>query len=275
MSARTTEPGTASSSRVRRRRRWIWVVALAAVGSLTVALGVLLLGLSPMRTPTPQFPSLAAAPDPTLQGTVAYFADQTACVRIVAAAGRPSKDVLCLAPQDPAKAQRYGKLVGPQLVWRPDGRLEVTMFRLTTPAGPSFNPGWQKLVDVRTGAVQDVPAAEVPSQPDWSHQPMVSPDGRRIILTSDRGRVTVVLHQASGSRTLLSVRGPADYTYGMSSAFWAPNWQWVAADDGRILIITTGEPAVTRVLTAESVGGGYGGYPRFAVTDANLLTPAN
>jgi Tol biopolymer transport system component len=145
------------------------------------------------------------------------------------------------------------------------------MFRLTDPPGPSFNPGWQKVVDVRSGAVEDVPATDVPSQPNLNTEPMVSPDGRKITMTSDDGRVEVVLHDATGPRTLLSVRGPAE-VYRMSSAFWAPNWQYIAADDGRLLIITTGDPAVTRVLTAESTQGGYGGYPRFAVTDANVLT---
>jgi hypothetical protein len=238
---------------------------------LALVLGILLLvGLLSLRTQIPQFPSLADTPDPTLQGTVAYFADATACVRIVAAAGQPSKDVLCLADQDPTEAQKYGKLVGPQLVWRPDGRLEVTMFRLTDPPGPSFNPGWQKLVDVRTGVVKAVPAAEVPSEPNLTTQPMASPDGKRITMTSHDGKIKVVLQQATGSRTLLSATGPFE-TSRLESAFWAPDWRWIAADDGRILVITTGDPAVTRVHTAESTHGGYGGYPRFAVTGENIL----
>jgi hypothetical protein len=60
------------------------------------------------------------------------------------------------------------------------------------------------------------------------------------------------------------------------SAFWAPNWQWIAADDGRILIITTGHPSVTRVPTGESSQVTFGGDDprpaRFAVTDADILT---
>ena len=53
------------------------------------------------------------------------------------------------------------------------------MFRMTPPAKPgavpAFHPGWQKIVDVRTGKVQDVPAAEVPSQPNRQTHPMVRP----------------------------------------------------------------------------------------------------
>lgn len=55
------------------------VVGFLIVGSLT--------------RQVPQFASLAANPDSSLQGTVAYFADQSRCVKIVAATGRPAKTV--------------------------------------------------------------------------------------------------------------------------------------------------------------------------------------
>lgn len=72
---------------------------------------------------------------------------------------------------------------------------------------------------------------------------------------------------------------PADaYTYGLGAAFWAPNWQWITADDGRILIITTGRRPVTWVLTDESSQGAFEArfarFARFAVYGANTLTPA-
>jgi hypothetical protein len=152
------------------------------------------------------------------------------------------------------------------------------MFRMTPPlkpgATPGLHPGWQKIIDVRTGKIEDVPAADVPSQPSLGTHPMVSPSGQRISWTSDGGRVEVRLSDHNGSRILLSVQGPPDYTYGLGAAFWAPNWQWIAADDGRILIITTGHPSVTRVLTDESSRGAFDArLARFAVTGANLLTP--
>jgi hypothetical protein len=58
-------------------------------------------------------------------------------------------------------------------------------------------------------------------------------------------------------------------------AFWAPNWQWIVADDGRILVITTDDPSTTRVLVDEPRGGRSGGTigPTFAVTADNILTP--
>jgi hypothetical protein len=275
-----TRPSVGAGPASATRRRGLVVLASTIVAVSLIVLGMALLFLRGVSRPVPSFASLAEHPDHALQGTVAYFADQSGCVRIVAAAGAPSKDVLCIPPQDVTKALELGKEVGPQLVWLPDGRLEVTMFRQTKKPGPGFNPGWQKIVDVRTGHVQNVPRAEVPSNPNLHTRPTMSPDGERIIMTSDppSGRVKVVLAGGAGSRTVLSAQGPPSYTYGLYSAFWEPDWQWIAADDGRILIITTGNPPVTRVLTDESSRVAFGGedprIARFAVTDKNLLSPA-
>jgi hypothetical protein len=243
----------------------VLVVGLLAVGGVT--------------RQVPQFASLAEHPDSALRGTVAYYADQTRCVKIVAAAGRPTRTVFCLPKTDVPKAVKEGKEIGPQLVWLSGGRLQVTMFRMTPPpkpgAKPALHPGWQKVIDVRTGKVEDVPAADVPPSRTGKPHPMVSPSGQRISWTSDNGRVKVMLTGSSGSRTLLSARGPGEYTYGLGAAFWAPNWQWIAADDGRILIITTGRPAVTRVLTGQSSHVAFdAGLARFAVTGADILAPA-
>lgn len=254
----------------RRRHRTTFVLVAVAGVALVALIGALLASRGAFRS-VPEFPSLAQSPDRSLGGSVAYYRDSTACVVVVAAAGAPSKVVLCLPDQGSAEAQKLGKLVGPQLVWRPDDRLEVTMFRLTDPPGPTFLPGWQKVVDVRTGVVEEVPAAQVPSVPTLDSRATVSPDGREVRSTSTNGTVEVLLREATGTRTLLSARGPADGSYSVDSAFWSPTWQWVAADDGRILVITTGVEPVTRVLTDESTMGGYGGYPRFAVTAADLL----
>lgn len=252
-------------------------VAIAVVASAALVLGFLIAGS--LTRQVPQFASLAKHPDRSLQGTVAYYADQSRCVRIVAAAGRPAKTVFCLPKMDVPKAVKEGKEIGPQLVWLPGGRLQVTMFRMTPPAkpgaAPALHPGWQKIIDVRTGKIEDVPVADVPSQPNRATHPMVSPRGQRISWTSDNGRVKVMLTGHNESRTLLSVQGPGEYTYGLGAAFWAPNWQWIAADDGRILIITTGHHPVTRVLTAESSQGAFDAQlARFAVTGANVLTPS-
>jgi hypothetical protein len=235
----------------------------------------MLIVLATQRGSVPSFPSLEETPDPALHGTVAYLADGN-CIRIVSAGGGPSRQVLCLPGQDVAVAEKLGKEQGPQLVWRPDGRLEVTMFRMTDPPGPGFDPGWQKVVDVRTGTVEDVPAVAVPSTADRTTQPTTSADGRRLSWTSDAasGRIRVLLHDHGTTRTLLSARGPGVYTYGLQAAFWSPDGSWVAADDGRILVITP-DDAVTRVLvTPADSGFGGDGLARFAVTGEDVLPPA-
>ena len=270
--------GVRPDSRKKRRVGVIVGVTIALVAVVVLVVGLLTVG--GMTQQVPRFASLAGHPDSSLRGTVAYFADRTRCVKIVAAAGRPTKTVFCLPKMDVQKAAKEGKEIGPQLVWLPGGRLQVTMFRMTPPAKPgatpALHPGWQKIIDVRTGKVQDVPAATVPSQPNRQTHPLVSPSGQRITWTSGNGRVKVALTDRSGSRrTLLSAQGPGGYTYGLGAAFWAPNWQWIAADDGRILIITTGHPSVTRVLTGESSRGAFdAGLARFAVTGTNILAPA-
>jgi len=273
MTSRETVERAGSSKR--RRRRVIIGVVVGAVAALLLGL-VVVPFLVAVTWQKPEFESLAEHPDSSLHGTVAYFADQSACVRIVAAAGRPAKDVLCLKDQDVSEAMQKGKEIGPQLVWLPDGRLEVTMFRMSDPPGPTFRPGWQKVVDVGSGAVQDIPVADSPSETDLTSHPAVAPDGARISLESDNSEV--VLTEGAVSRTLLSVDRPPDHSYGLLSAFWSPTWRWVAADDGRILIITTDDPAVTRVLTDESTSVAFGGdderVARFAVTDLNFLIPA-
>jgi hypothetical protein len=250
-------------------------VALLAVIVVGVAA---VLVVSDVTRPVPELPSLADDPDPTLQGTVAYFDASSECVRIIAAAGGPSTEVLCLPPLDPSEAKALGKPIGPQLVWRADGRLEVTMFRMIDPreSGPGYRAGWQQVVDVRTGEVTDTPAAQVPSSPDLTTRPVLSPAGERISFTSssDSGRVTISVTDSAGTtRTVFDEQGPGKNAYGLHSAFWSPEFQWVVADDGRILIITLDDPPVARVLAdPDSVFGDEPRHASFAVTAEDLLS---
>ena len=271
-----------------KRRRWIWITVGVIAGAfalfwIVVGVGLVIFHAQEDR-PIPSFPSLADHPDPALSGTVAYYDAQTGCIRIVAAAGQPSQQVWCLPKEGPSTWLKVGKPAGPQLVWRKDGRLEVTMFRWTPTAdkksAPQLRAGWQKIIDVRTGAVENVPTSQVPSSPNLTTEPTTSPSGDRISWTFDppTGKAKVFVTDASGAkRTLLAVHGPGEYTYQFGPAFWAPNYQWIAtSDDGRILIITPTNPAVTRVLRTGTGGGAGGGTagPAFAVTAENILTPS-
>lgn len=224
----------------------------------------------------PSFPALAEQPDPSLHGTVAFLDDSAGAVTVVAAAGAPSRVVYRLPALDPVEAERLGKPVGPQLVFRDDGRLEITMFRMTKVPGPGYLPGWQKVVDVRTGEVVDTPAADVPGTP-VTGRPTVNAAGDRLVSSSAQdGRVSVTLVTATGSRrTLLDVKGPGEGTYRLNTeAFWAPDGRWLLVDDGRILVTVPADPPVTRVLTAASTRIAFDGQ-RFAVTGLDLLAPAD
>ena len=273
----------------RRRRRWPWItigviVGLLAAFSIVVAVGIRIAHWQESR-PIPTFDSLAEHPDASLSGTVAYYDSQSGCIQLVSATGQPSKQLWCLPKEEPSTWVKDGKPAGPQLVWRDDGRLEVTMFRWASPAGektaPELRPGWQKIIDARSGAVEDVPAADVPASPNTTTEPTTSPRGERVTSTSDpsTGEVQVDLTDASGTtRTLLSAHGPGEYTYQFGPVFWAPDYEWIAAaDDGRILVITPDEPSMTRVLRTGTGGGAGGGTagPAFAVTSEDILTPSS
>lgn len=86
-----------------RRRGWRWLAVL--LGLILVAVVTLVLGLAAVlwhadnRHGLPAFPSLSEQPDTSLHGTVAYFANSTGCIRLVAAAGQPSRNLLCLQQQ--------------------------------------------------------------------------------------------------------------------------------------------------------------------------------
>lgn len=260
---------------------WVWILLALSVA---VVAGLAVLTVAVVRdltTGTPAFPSLAQSPDPSLHGTVAYT-DGANCVRIRAAAGQPDRQVTCLPQDTVAVVEALGKQAGTALAWRDDGRLEVTVLRMPWIEGgqDGKRPGGdlvvasQLLVDTRTGEVEQVPDAELPTTPPAGTRPTTSPSGDTVAHTSDpeSGRVTVTLTSSTGAeRTLLAATGPHPYNYGMHAAFWAPTFDWIAADDGRLLVVTPGDPPTTRILVDLSTSSDPT-IARFAVTGEDLLT---
>ncbi|MCU0267748.1 MAG: hypothetical protein MUF83_03775, partial [Acidimicrobiales bacterium] len=185
--------------------------------------------------PTPDFPSLIETPDPTLQGTVAslrpYPDDH--CIRLTSASGGASQELTCLG--EDAR--------GGELQWLADGRLQVTGY------GDAQHPDdiWRKVIDPRTGDVQEVPKAEIPPrQPAPESVP--GPGGEVVTTTSARGTLTMTLTTDEGTRTLLSVGAPSTYTFGQPAWNGDGSWFVVKDDLDRLLLVTTAEPSQTRVL---------------------------
>ena len=257
------------------RTRWLpWAItgAVLVVAVAVTAGAFLVLGIG--VSGEPEFPSLQAQPDPSLSGTVAYFDDESLCVRAVSASGEHDQEVYCLEEDQPADPMAEGKNIGVDIEWTSDNRLQLTLYRMSVskdPGPPSFFPAWRKVVDVRTGSVQEVPASEFAgAEPDHPCV-TVSPSGERVVTESDSGRAVVTLQTAAGDRTLLDVRGNPE-TYGIKPACWAPNYQWIATSDTRMLVITTGEPPLTRTLTPPMTSFyGYDALAWYAITPANIL----
>jgi len=244
----------------------------AAVVGVAVAGFFVVRGLVAYSRPNPVFPSLADSPDPSLQGTVAYYDISTSCVRMVAAAGQPSRDVLCLSEEETFNPAQDA--YGPLLAWLSDGRLQVTMFLWGERHTEAEAAGWwQKIVDVTTGAVEEVPAAAVPDTLPETTEPALGPSGEQVEVTSGGGHVEIVLTDAAGSRTLLSTVGSTDYTVKVPPT-WSPDGRWIVVENGagEVVLITIDNPAVTRILTTNAMPWlGWGGRTHLAVTGANLL----
>ena len=262
----------------------LWIVGGVVVAIVVVLAVLVVREMRRQAIPPPSFPSLQQSPDSSLHGTVAYLAGSqkfagavdksgtgsksglpTWCVRVVAAAGSPAKNAVCITSQE------LEGMVGPQLRWRSDGRLEVTMFRSSGKSGTApVGPGWQKLVDVRTGAVQDVAAANVPAAPTHADT-RVAPKGERVAITNSNGHVEVLLKTSAGSRPLLSAKG--NPSYGMTVAGWSSDGKWLLVNDGRLLLVTVADPAETRVLVEDPAA--YGDVDGAGITQTVAATSAD
>jgi hypothetical protein len=250
------------------------VIAIGiAAAALLAAVGVgAAVGFALRTTAEPSFPSLQDEPQAEFQGTVAYYSDSSGCVRIMAAAGQPSMDVYCI-PEEPQEVkEEKGKPLGPHLAWLPDGRISITMYRMTAVPGPEVLPGWQRLVDVRTGAVEEVPEADVPQTAPVIEHPTVSPTGAELTTVSEGGAAVISLTQGGQTRVILDVTGDPK-SYRMAPAYWAPDFTWVAADDGRILIIDPADPATTWILTDDARTTADERFDRFAITAEEIPIP--
>ena len=206
--------------------------------------------------PPPSFASLIENPDTTLSGTVAFISEakdpesknpdmkeRQACARVSLASGAVAKDVYCWTISESALATA---------VWRGDGRLLVTGFEASEGDQPAA-PVWAKVVEVTTGMAEDVPEEQLGRGARPSDQPVESPDGERISMTSGDGVGTDTMSGPSGTRTLLEIdRADPDWSL-QSGPVWSPDFAWVMTWDGRLLLTTDCQEPATRVLAEEAL----------------------
>lgn len=244
---------------------------LGTVGVIALAvIAVVAMVVKSATTPNPTFPSLMSAPDASLHGTVAYFDDASMCIHVVSASGAGDTSVFCVQPQDKSTVETDGKDVGVNIVWRTDNRLELTLFRMDVKsASPTFKPAWQKIVVPATKAVEDVPLAQVAKDPTAPARPTSAPNGDNVEFTSTDGHVTVTWTTNDTRATVMDVKGNPE-VYRLEEAFWSPDFQWIAANDGHLLVITKG--GMVRQLTpALTQFYGYDALHWYDITAADLV----
>lgn len=234
----------------RRPRLWRRRPGLFAVIMVALVVGGFFFGrgLWWSLRPTPDFPLLADAPDPALRGTVAFLKPfPNECIYLIAASGSPEEEVTCI---DGGAGD---------LTWLPDGRLQSTRYQ--GGEGTASTGSW--IIDVETGAIEEVPRDEVPPQPSAEPIDSTGPDGEVVNSESTKGTLTMTMTTSDGTRTLLKVGAPDTYTF--SEPTWSSDGTWFIVKDDldRLLVVTTADPSTTRVL----VDGGYGP----AITDAELF----
>ena len=237
----------------------------AALGGLVAAAAVIA-GFNLIALANPDFDSLPSRPNPQLRGTVAYFDSRTGCVRAVAAAGTPSKEVYCLGEQ-----RRAGE-VGVDLAWVGAGELQLTMLRRAANGhGESYEPAWQRVVDVVSLEAAETSESRLSGGWSRSVRPTVDNHGNRLEAVNVNGFVRVSLENDSGtSRTLFEAQGHPR-SYRLHSAFFSPDSAYVLSDDGGVLITTVNEPSVTMRLAPQYQGERAGGALNwFAVTEWDL-----
>ncbi len=262
-----------AASDPRRRRRW----TAALVGTTSVALVAVVIAVSLVvggpdySGPVPQFPSLAAQPDASLHGTVAYVVvtkdvaakAMSECARVTLASGGGSRDLLCWSFDPAAPAT---------VAWLDPAHLLVTLFT-TGPHSRDLRPEWAKIVEVSSGSAQDVPAADLGKRAVPPSGPTTNAAGETVVATGKDGNLTLAVRGRSGTRILLAVRDANAGWNLRSGPAWSPDGTWILwSDGGRLLVTTSGARSSTRVLSTAEVFGVAADYglPTFAVNGADV-----
>ena len=211
------------------------VIAVTAGVSVALALVVVLGEFRGVTAGIPNFPSLAAHPDATLRGTVAFNrlpigtpqGVKLGCVDVVDASGANRRQLFC-EPQP--------KAMDAELVWLGDNRL------MATNRGQDH---WRTIVDVLSATRTNAPWVK-PRGPAATLAR--GPQSQTLDATISRGRLRLTMRGDGTTRTLLDVAVPRYYT--LEQVAWSPDGRWFVVQDSaaRLLVVTTGTHPSTRML---------------------------
>lgn len=216
-------------------------VAAAAVVAIGVVAVILLFGI---RQP-PAFTPVEDARDERLAGRIAFVREEDArsCVVVVDLPAATEHEVVC-----GEESEWYGQ----DIWWTAQDELDVVLYEAGGPFIATFDPDSGRELDRKVQTVDDGPAyGDV-----WST--IRKGDGAELTTSSDDGSVKVTLTTGDRERTLLSARGPRDYS--LWDVSWSPDGGWAIVSDseGRLLLVSATSPLTTLLLADDAHNPAWG-----------------
>ena len=249
------------------------LVVVVFVGSVVFVVAELLAGDHGYGKPWPEFPTLAAEPNPSFRGTVAFIAGPSeprkvesdgqvtmrkdSCAMVVRASGGRAQQVMCWPMPDRELAS---------VAWTGDGRLRITGFEEGQKAKPI--PIWGREIDLSTGenvtvAIENLATDAFPEPP-----PVTNLNDETLVVRNGRGSATVTVVRSGSQQVLFSVKDQNPGFAIQGTPQWSSDGKWFVMYDGRRLLTTTNDAAPSTKVLAENVSGAIGewGATTFALT---------
>lgn len=230
---------------------------LAAAGAVLVLAAVAAVVLVFGYVPLPDFPSLAARPEPDIPGSVAYLVYEERegpCLETVPASGGEPRRVTC--------RESDLLLEGPgPLAWTPEGDLLLVGYQ-------PFGGKVAVVLDPETGdELERIELRHDHSDPLPSDRAERA-DRSRIVTRHPDDAPVVAVREADGTvREVLRVEeAPRDYAFW--GAQWSPDGEWILLEDseGRLIVVAADGAPGPRLLV------GKGSSPAWYVPGETAFT---
>ena len=219
------------------QRKQAWLAAAAV--ALAVCIAIWAFGVAPL----PDYPSLAAAPDPSIPGQVAFVRwGERPCVYVVPGRGGPERRLRCTDDEEDGE-----DWFGGPIAWTRDGRVVVQAY---SPAGNRAI-----VLDPATGRVLERIPVQEPLAERAPPEAEARDDGARLLVNRSDGAATLgFAPRASSPREVARVGGPPAYRFG--EARWSPDGEWILVRDSNqdLLVVRALEGAPLRLLADRVTG---------------------